>query len=346
MAPILKNEAAWLRASGAYPLEIGPGPQPDPAEDEVVIKVSYAAANPLDWRLQDGLPFPMDFPNILGADVAGTVVQLGSKVTRFQLGQRVLGLCNGLVVNKRANSGWQRYSTCPEILVSAIPDSLPLANAAVLPLSISTATTALFVHLGLQLPSLAPNPVGETVLIWGGSSSCGSSAIQLAVAAGYEVATTASTSNFDYVKSLGASHVFDHTDPKVVEKVLQVLKPGDHVFDCISNAQTMKTSATILGRIGGGKLALLNPPENSYAENVKPIHIFAWDPAMTGSDVGDAVLRKYFPAALAEGKIQAKPDPIIIEGGLETVQYGIDLLKRGVSAKKIVIEIAKEELSP
>jgi Zn-dependent alcohol dehydrogenase len=214
---------------------------------------------------------------------------------------------------------------------------------------------------------LTPKPRGERVLIWGGSSSCGSTAIQLAIAAGYEVATTASAANFDYVKSLGASHVLDHKDPGVVEKALEVLKPGDHVFDCISNAETMRTSATILSKIGGGKLALLNAPGDSYPENVNPIHsmysvvlcqqllliyeanhvvlelVFAWDPTMTGSEVGDAVLRKYLPQALAEGKLQAKPDPMIIEGGLEKVQHGIDLLKKGVSAKKIVIEIAKEE---
>jgi hypothetical protein len=52
MAPILNNQAAWIKASKAYPLEVGPGPQPDPAEDEVVIKVAYAAANPLDWRVR------------------------------------------------------------------------------------------------------------------------------------------------------------------------------------------------------------------------------------------------------------------------------------------------------
>lgn len=177
-----------------------------------------------------------------------------------------------MVVNKRTNCGWQRYSTCPEIQVAPVPDSLPLANAAVLPLSISTAVTALFVHLGLELPSLTPKSVGKRVLIWGGSSSCGSSAIQLAVAAGYEVSTTASPSNFEYVKDLGASHVFDHNDLNVCDKIVEVLKPGDYVFDCISIAETMKLSATILSKIGGGKIALLNPPEGTFPENVQPLH--------------------------------------------------------------------------
>lgn len=66
------------------------------------------------------------------------------------------------------------------------------------------------------------------------------------------------------------------------------------------------------------------------------------DPGFVALDVGDAVWRKYIPEALASGKFQAKPDPLIVEGGLAKVQEGIDMLKAGVSAKKIVIEISKE----
>ncbi|KAH8697538.1 putative zinc binding dehydrogenase [Talaromyces proteolyticus] len=342
MTTIVDNEAAWLESFKGYPLKVGPGPKQEPAEDEIVIKVAYAAVNPLDWKLQDGDSYEMPFPNITGVDIAGTVVQLGSKVTRFQLGQRVLGLCNGLIVRKTANCGWQKYSTCPEIHVSAIPDSLPLANASVLPLSISTAAVGLFIELQLELPSLDPKPTGKTVFIWGGSSSCGSSAIQLAIAAGYQVATTASPANFEYVKDLGASYVFDHRNPKIVGEVLKVLKPGDYVFDCISTAETLKPCGEILGKIGGGRLAVLNTPEGSFMDNIEPRRVWVWQPALLESDLGDTILRKYLPAALAAGKLKAKPDPMIIEGGLEKVQEGIDLQRVGVSAKKIVIEIAKE----
>jgi len=65
-------------------------------------------------------------------------------------------------------------------------------------------------------------------------------------------------------------------------------------------------------------------------------------PGVTDLDIGDAVWRKYLPAALAAGKFQAKPDPEILEGGLEKVQEGINILRKGVSAKKIVIEVAKK----
>ena len=199
------------------------------------------------------------------------MVQLGSSVNRFKIGQRVIGHCDSLLTRKVANAGFQLYSTCREILVSAIPESLPLANAAVLPLSISTAASGLFCQLLLQFPSLTPKDTGKTILIWGGSSSCGSSAIQLAVAAGLDVATTASNANHEYLKSLGASHVFDHKNPKVIEEILKVLKPGDFVMDCIGNAETQISCGDILGKIGGGKLPILLWPQGPFPDNVQGV---------------------------------------------------------------------------
>lgn len=158
-----------------------------------------------------------------------------------------------------------------EILVAAVPDSLPLANAAVLPLSVSTAASGLFHQLELPFPTLDPKPTGKTILIWGGSSSCGSSAIQLAVAAGLTVITTASASNSDFVKTLGASDAFNYNDPNVVEKILKVLKKGDCVLDCIGSDETQITCAKILSTIGGGKLPILLWPSAKFPDNVQGV---------------------------------------------------------------------------
>ena len=110
---------------------------------------------------------------IFGTDVSGTVVQLGSGVTRFKVGQRVIGHCDAVLAHKTTNAGYQLYSTCLEILVSAVPDSIALSNAAVLPLSISTAATGLFKLLKLPLLSVDLKLAGKTILIWGGNSSVG-----------------------------------------------------------------------------------------------------------------------------------------------------------------------------
>lgn len=98
----------------------------------------------------------------------------------------------------------------------------------------------------------------------------GCSAIQLAIAAGCNVIATASKANFELVTSLGATNVFDHKDPNVVDEILKVLKPGDLVFNCIGNKETQIVCAEILGNIGGGKLPSLNPPQVPVPDTVVP----------------------------------------------------------------------------
>ncbi|KAF7959520.1 hypothetical protein EAE96_001136 [Botrytis aclada] len=341
MSPITNNQAAWIPTEKGQ-VKVGPGPVPSPRENEVVIEVAYAAVNPTDWKMQDIAYFSMPYPWIFGADVSGTIVQLGSNVTRFQIGQRVLGQCDGILTRIVQNTAFQRYATCREILVSVVPDDIPLASAAVLPLATSTAAAGLFKVLEMPLPVLDPKPAGKTILIWGGSSSCGASAIQLAKAAGYTVATTASTQNHDFVKSIGATHAFDHKSPTVIQDILKILQTGDAIFDCIAEANTQQACAQIAHEIGASKFAALLPPvPNEY--NVEPVMVNGLDVGLVDFDIGDAVWRKYVPEALAKGKYLAKPDPKVLEGGLDRVQDGIDLLRNGVSAKKVVIEIAKQE---
>lgn len=221
--------------------------------------------------MQDIAYLKLEYPFILGTDVSGTVVEVGSNVTKFKIGQRVIRHCDGLVTRKATNTGYQLYTTFREPLVSALLDSLPLANAAVLPLGVDTAVAALFQQLKLPLPSLTPKPTGKTILVWGGSSSCGSCAIQLAVAAGLRVITTASKTNFDYVKSLGAAEAYDRRDPNVVEQIKKSLKEGDYVVDCISTPDAQVASAEILSSIGGGLLPIVLWPEENLPKDVQPV---------------------------------------------------------------------------
>ncbi|KAF7885591.1 uncharacterized protein EAF02_004100 [Botrytis sinoallii] len=333
MSLITNNEAAWIPTEKGQ-IKVGPGPTPSPRDNEVVIEVAYAAVNPTDWKMQDIAYFSMPYPWIFGADVSGTIVQLGSGVDRFKIGQR----------NSHTNcqnTAFQSYATCSEILVSVVPDDIPLASAAVLLLATSTAAAELFKILGMPLPVLDPKPVGKTILIWGGSSSCGASAIQLAKAAGYTVVTTASIQNHDFVKSIGATHAFDYKSPTVIQDILAILQTGDAVFDCIAQTNTQHACAEIAHKIGASKFAAVLPPvPNEY--NVEPVMVNGLDVGLVDFDIGDAVWRKYVPEALAKGKYLAKPDPEVLEGGLGRVQDGIDLLRNGVSAKKVVIEIRKQ----
>ena len=141
--------------------------------------------------------------------------------------------------------------------MAAIPDSLPFEKAVVLPLSLSTAAAGLYQKslLGLPYPTKDPEFTGKAVLIWGGSSAVGSSAIQLAVASGVYVATTAHRKHYDYVKDLGATHVFDHDDPDVVQEILTAFAKAKQfvgVFDAISSDETIICCSQITNKLGGG----------------------------------------------------------------------------------------------
>lgn len=200
------NKAAYLTATQA-PLEIKEVAYPAPKENEIIVKTRAVAINPVDWFQQtvgpEGIPW-LKFPAILGYDMAGEVEAVGSGVNKFKPGDRVAGL---------VNQGFQELVLLSEHMAWTIPDSITYDEAATLPMGVSVATKALFHKdfLALDLPSASASPKQETVLIWGGSTSVGSNVIQLAVAAGYEVITTASPHRFDHVKGLGAAQVYDCT---------------------------------------------------------------------------------------------------------------------------------------
>lgn len=343
------NAAAWLTEPKERPFKVQPAPYTPPGPNEVVIKNGAVAINPVDWGLQALAVLPLKYPAILGIDLAGEVVEVGSACTRLKTGDRVLGAARGVTNGRACESAFQKYTVVPEDLTAEIPDNLPFEKASTLPLCLCTAMAALFQkdYLGLNLPSTNPKATGMTVLVWGGSSSVGSNAIQLAVAAGCEVFTTASAKNFEYVKKLGASQVFDYNDENVVSQIIEALKgksmPGivDAIGEqamigfqgafhkCIeiaSKANTVKFVATAQ-----------RVPENALLGDIKAKFITAADLQENG--IGKAVITDFLPKALAEGKFIAAPDPEVVGHGLENIQAGIDAWRKGVSAKKIVVSL-------
>jgi NADPH:quinone reductase-like Zn-dependent oxidoreductase len=155
---------------------------------------------------------------------------------------------------------------------------LPFENAVVLPLAISTAAAGLYQKGFLELPyptvTAHPQPTGKTILVWGGSSSVGGTAVQLAVASGLEVISTASKRNFDYVKALGAGHVLDYSEPTVVHDIVRLLNGKELIgaYDAISSPETIDATAEIVSRVGGGKIVtVLAPPAKGLPSNVTTI---------------------------------------------------------------------------
>ncbi|KAG8532918.1 uncharacterized protein KY384_002796 [Bacidia gigantensis] len=338
-----QNRAAWQNAL-ATPLVIQPAPYTSPHASELVIANHAIAVNPADHVLQtaglDAFAY-ISYPFIFGEDVAGTVTEVGSAVTRFKVGDRVLAICLGTVTNRASEGAFQAYSIVAEHMTSPIPESMKFEEAAIFPLGLTTAASGLFQkdRLALQYPSAHAEPTGQALLIWGGASSVGCNAIQLAVAAGYEVFVTASPSNFDLVERLGASQVFDYHSSSVVDDIVATLK--DKMIAGALNAAPGGTEPclTILERSKGNKFlatASLPKPE-ILPEGVKVE--FVQSTNIRDTEVSKVVFEDFLPEALAQGKFVAAPEPRVVGHGLEFVQEALDVLKKGVSASKLVVTL-------
>ncbi len=370
------NNAAWINARHAR-LEAGPAPYTPPGDDQIVIRNRAVAVNPLEWIIQvaGNMAYRwLKYPTVLGSDTAGEVVEVGRAVTRFRVGDRVLGHAVGTDkdVNSAAEGTFQQYTVVLERLAAPIPDSMPYEDAAVLPLAVSTASCGLFQsdQLGLRHPSAKAEPTGQTLLVWGGSTSVGSNAIQLAVAAGYEVITTASPRNFEYVKSLGASEVFDYNSPGVVPDIIAAFA-GRTLAGAIAFGTTSAPACVrIVGACRGGKkfVSVASPPASfarlgdrsrgrlelarviwrlvtsnvalqvrSRRRGVAIKYIFGT--TLKANEVATAVYRDFLPGALAEGRYLAVPRPSVAGHGVAEIQRAMDIQRKGVSAAKVVVTL-------
>ena len=156
-----------------------------------------------------------------------------------------------------ATGAFQKFVVVQKNAVAELPYKIPSSVGVVLPLGISTAAAGLYQKdfLGLPLPSAEDKPkaLNRTILIWGGSSSVGSCAIQLAVASGAEVVTTASSKNADYCKSLGAAEVFDYHSKSVEDDVVKWLdgKTVLGAYHAVGADGAIQTTARIVDRSKG-----------------------------------------------------------------------------------------------
>ena len=338
------NTAAWLPEQKVKPLEIKSAPYTPPSENEVVIKNGAMAFNPVDQKLQElgsALFNFITYPCVLGSDVAGEIVEVGSGVSRFKVGDRVTGLAIGMTSNKPASAAFQAYTVLSTVLVSPIPATLSYESASVLPLGISTAACGLFQkeYLALQFPSSPPKPsTGETVLVWGGSTSVGTNAIQLAVAAGYDVITTASPKNFDFVKRLGASQVFDYHSETIIDDLANAFKGKTSAGALSIGMGAEETCAEVLKQCSGKKfVAMIKRPIKEVPSGVSSKFVFGND--LKGNEVGPAIWADFLPKALADGAYIVAPDAEVVGKGLESIQSGLDRLSEGASAKKYVVSL-------
>lgn len=338
------NTAAWLDGKDAR-LRVAESPLPKAGADEIVVKNFAIAVNPVDWKIQDHGLFIQKWPAVLGCDVAGEVTEVGSDVKNVKEGDRVFGHTINLIAQEPQYGGFQAYSLVKAAKSALIPGSISYAEASVLPLALDTAAVGLYSSasegqgLGLPFPSLDPKPCGKTIVVWGGSSSVGAITIQLAAASGAKVITTASTHNADFCKKLGAAEVFDYKSASVVDDVVKAVQAagGDFagVYDTISLPdQSYNHTLAILEKLGGGVIAVVLPPPENPPSSVKVGNVFGIN------DLTHPLWADFITQALEAGKFVCAPPPLVVGKGLEAVQKGLDENKKGVSAKKVVIELS------
>jgi NADPH:quinone reductase-like Zn-dependent oxidoreductase len=380
------NKAAYLPSSASPTLSVREAPYTHSTANELLIRNAALAINPIDELLQQHGTAVMynwlKYPAVLGHDLAGTVVEVGPNVTGFQVGDRVLAQAVGpdQKRNRPAEGAFQLYTIVSANAAAKIPEGMAFAEAAVVPLGLSTAATGLFGKglLQLERPAVGEvKPTGKTVLIWGGSTSVGTNAIQLAVAAGYEVFTTCSPRNFELVKGLGAARAWDYNDAATVKAItrafdgeggsggkracagaLAIGKGGAEA--CMTILSALPSAST--NRFVAAASFSLQPPAKYLATLRFVYNFFSWNAGMIWRgwragvkwktyigtalvtddeelDLGKRIYEEWLPRSLKDGSFVPKPEVEVVGEGLESLQGAMDRLRKGLSAKKLVVRL-------
>jgi len=246
------------RYGSADRMQLGEVPQPQLRDDDVLIEIHAAGVNPLDSKIRDGefkLLLPYRLPLILGNELAGVVVRVGSRVQRFKPGDEVYAR-----VDKKRIGTFAQFIAVSEEDLAIKPKSLTMEEAASVPLVGLTAWQALVETAKLKK--------GQKVLIHAGSGGVGTFAIQLAKYLGATVATTTSTANIELVKRLGADVVIDYKKNAFEE----ILRDYDVVLNSL-DAETLKKSVRVL-KPGGKLISISGPPDPAFARQIGLSRIF------------------------------------------------------------------------
>lgn len=212
-------------------------PVPVPGPGQVRLRVAATTFNPVDGNIRAGFmqePMPLDLPHVPGLDVAGTVDALGPQADGLQVGDRVVGFLP--FVDDGASA---EYVVASADVLAPAPTSIPLADAAALPLVGLTAHQALTEHARLQ--------AGQRILVVGASGAVGGYAVQLAKAAGAHVIATAGARSRERVRAWGADEVVDHTTTDVADAVRE---PVDVLLNLAP--VTPEQLTRLVGRVADG----------------------------------------------------------------------------------------------
>lgn len=238
-------------------LETAPLPSLNP--DDVLIKVHAASINPVDWKVREGyLKSMIDYPLplILGWDVAGEIVAVGTQVSDWKVGDAVYSR-----PDISRDGAYAEYIAVRSSEIALKPQSIDWQSAAAVPLAALTAWQSLYQFAQLQ--------AGERVLIHAGAGGVGTFAIQLAKLRGAYVYATSSSRNLDLLRELGADEAIDYT-----QQDFSQLRDLDVVFDTMGGAVQAQSFQTL--RQGGRLVSIVSTPDATLAaeHGITPLFCF------------------------------------------------------------------------
>jgi len=262
---------------------------PDPGAGQVRVRVAGTTFNGVDANIRAGNmqgPMPLTLPHVPGLDLAGTVDALGTEVDGLAVGDRVVGFLPFVVDGASAD-----YVLAPAESLAAAPTSIPLADAAALPLVGLTAWQALFEHADLTS--------GQRILVNGASGAVGGYAVQLARAVGARVIATGAASNEQHLLELGADEVIDHTTTDASSAVTEPL-------DVLLNLApiTPEQFSALAALVGDGGVVVNTtvwmPAPSDEARGVRGIDIYVRSDAQQLSELVSRVDRGELVVDVAE----------------------------------------------
>jgi len=252
-------------------LELREVERPEPKPNQVLVKVLAASVNRADYYLLKGEPFPVRLAagffkpknQILGADIAGVVERIGSKVDQLKVGDEVYG-----DLSSAGFGGFAEYVAVDENLLTKKPSNLSFEETAALPMAAVTALQG--------LRDVGKLKAGQEVLINGASGGVGGFAVQIAKALGAEVTAVCSTSKIENALNQGADHVIDYTQ----EDFTKGKKQYDLIFDVVGNhsVNTLSRKLKSKGRYVSSSFSLSTlflGPWKSIAEGKKMTNFLA-----------------------------------------------------------------------
>ena len=236
---------------GPEVLKYGEVPDPVARPDQVVVDIHAASVNAADAKVRIGHYAPItEFPSILGRDFSGVVSAIGSEVTDLKIGDEVFGVCAA-----GQEGAYAEKIAIKASIVAKKPDSL--SHIEVAAVSLIGLTALVSIEDTLKLHS------GEKILIQGGAGGVASFAIQIAKHIGAHVITTASASNHDYVRGLGADEVIDYSTQDFTE----VVSDCDALFETVGGDVAIRSFSVIKP---GGRAAFIGSggkaPESPRAD--------------------------------------------------------------------------------